>query len=371
MFGRLLENFLRKGTDWLFRVHSFEGILLRCAFGLLATVYAGPRIFEVVLRLAVDSYSDGDSGFQKVIDSVYAAEGYIFALCTIAILISLTIYGVRGFAKLRNQSKKRTIVIEARGLRDDDGTSLEQIIRNEVDGQVVPVLLDLRNNLDGCVIAPERALDSISTLHRSLAQHKNAIDRNDLTVVYGGLTSVPYTFLTGVLLDDEGEVQTFDWDRVLGSWRDLHDADDQKSFIEFGIDTVAGAKEVTMAISFSYPVNDSDLITAFPFPIVRLTLDGMSSDAHWSFQKQSRLAQQFLEFTKQLSALGVERIHLVLAAPNSVVFTFGRRYDKRNLPKLIVYQYQGGQTPAYPWGVLMPVSGIDLAEVVYSEKRSS
>jgi hypothetical protein len=61
----------------------------------------------------------------------------------------------------------------------------------------------------------------------------------------------------------------------------------------------------------------------------------------------------------------LKRIHVVMAAPNSVVFNFGRRYDKRNLPELVVYQYERGQQPAYPWGVLMPVAGYDRPQVLY------
>jgi hypothetical protein len=124
--------------------------------------------------------------------------------------------------------------------------------------------------------------------------------------------------------------------------------------------------EVVLALGFSYPINDADLETTFSLPTVRLTLEGMSSDGHWSQRKQNRLAQDFLEIAKRLSEKGVERIHLVLAAPNSVVFTFGRRYDKRNLPQIVVYQYQRGANPAYPWGVLMPAAGVERAHVVYS-----
>lgn len=35
---------------------------------------------------------------------------------------------------------------------------------------------------------------------------------------------------------------------------------------------------------------------------------------------------------------GVKVIHLILAAQNSVVFNLGRRYDKRNVPDIVVYQ---------------------------------
>ncbi|MYG42072.1 MAG: SAVED domain-containing protein [Rhodobacteraceae bacterium] len=121
---------------------------------------------------------------------------------------------------------------------------------------------------------------------------------------------------------------------------------------------------MVIALDFSYPIKKQDIRSAFNHLIVRLTLDGMSSDGHWSQVKQNRLAQQFLEEVKQLSAVDVERIHLVMAAPNSTVFTFGRRYDKRNLPEIIVYLFEKGNNPTYPWGDLMPVSGVDQAKIV-------
>ena len=239
-------------------------------------------------------------------------------------------------------------------------------IPDDVPGQRIQILLDLRKRMDGKVIAPEKALDDIVSAHRSLLQHQSGVNRSDLTTVYGGLTSVPYTFLTGVLLDDEGKIEVYDWDRSLEAWRTLNDEDDQSSFDVAGLDVQVPADEVVLALAYSYPVDAADLSSTFSQRVVRLTLQGMSSDGHWAERKQSRLAQQFLEVIKQLSAQGIKRIHLVMAAPNSVVFTFGRRYDKRNLPEIVVYQYERGQSPAYPWGVLMPVSGNERPSVVYS-----
>jgi IS1 family transposase len=78
----------------------------------------------------------------------------------------------------------------------------------------------------------------------------------------------------------------------------------------------------------------------------------------------SALAQQFLDVAVQIGNLGVRRILLFLAAPNSVVFRFGRLYDKRNLPEIIVYQYQRELRPPFPWGISMPVAGRIIADVM-------
>ncbi|MFN0265224.1 SAVED domain-containing protein [Tepidamorphus sp. 3E244] len=367
MLKRLLENFALKAIDWWFRVKSIERFMIGGSLALITSVYAGPRLIEVILRAALGAVPEGFLRAQRTLDLV---DGWILAICTVLLLVGvgLAVSRYRSDAKVR--SKKRNVVIEARGLRDDDGNPLADAVANDHEGAVTPIILDLRNRLDGQVIKPENAIADIAAAHRSVLQHKKDGDRASITTIYGGLTSVPYTFLTGVLLDDEGEILTYDWDRAQEAWRKIDGEDDGISFSVDDFRSVTEA-EVVVALGFSYPVTDDDLATTFNLPIVRLTLESMSSDAHWSQKKQRRLGQEFFEAAKRLSANGVKRIHLVLAAPNSVVFTFGRRYDKRNLPELVVYQYQRGEVPAYPWGVLMPVAGIERPRVLYSEAVGS
>jgi len=362
MLKPLFKNFVLKGTDWLFRARSIELIIIRSAFGVLIAIFAGSPLIAIILRFILGAVPEGYLIAQKKIDTV---DGWILGICTFVILVALIMLFLRIRGEAKSRSKKRVVVIEGRGLRDDDGSPLDQFISGKVEGQIIPVLLDLRNRLDGKVIEPERALEDISAAHRSVLQHQKNVERSDLTTVYGGLTSVPYTFLTGLLLDDESAISTYDWDRAQESWRNLDMLDDGKAFKVSGINNLTSAEEIVIALAFSYPIDDDDLDSTFSNPVVRLTLDGLSSDAHWSQKKQNRLAQQFFEVVKQLNAIGAKRIHLVMAAPNSAVFTFGRRYDKRNLPEIVVYQYERGNESAYPWGILMPVAGIEKPKIQY------
>lgn len=122
---------------------------------------------------------------------------------------------------------------------------------------------------------------------------------------------------------------------------------------------------VVLAVSVSYPITDADLSAAFSsLPVIRLTLEEGGPHSHWSDAKQGHLADQFLRAAIDIGGRGARRIHLVLAAPNSIVFRFGRAYDKRNLPELVVYQFEKGVHPPYPWGVLMPTGQVRRAEIV-------
>lgn len=362
MLRRHFDNFLTKLIERWFRVATIERFLIGTGVGLLIAIFGGAPLILGLLRIALGALPEGVARFEAALETI---DVLIFGVALLLIAAGLAFAIARFVGDAQARSKLRNIVIEARGLRDDDGNPLADMVAKHQKGTVVPVLLDLRNRLDGQVVAPERALNDITSMHRSVLQHKMDGDRANLTTVYGGLTSVPYTFLTGVLLDDEGNIVTYDWDRAQETWRKVEGPDDGAHFKVDGIEAIGDAPEVVLATAFSYPIQKDDLATTFNLPRVKLTLDSMSSDGHWSQQKQNRLAQEFLEVVKNLAGKGVKRLHLVLAAPNSVVFTFGRRYDKRNLPEITVYQYQRGAPIAYPWGVSMPVAGLDEARVVY------
>jgi hypothetical protein len=360
MLKKLFENFALKWTDWLFRAKTPEALLLKSAGGILVLVYGAPSLVEVLLRLFLDSVPESYKSAKQIISMV---DGLILSICTIMILVSIGLIIYKFIVAEKSKQRKRVIVVEGRGLRDDDGSPLEEAVSKVVEGNITPILLDLRNNMDGKVIEPQMAVNKIISSLLAVKQHSNG-ERRDLTLVYGGLTSVPYTFLTGLLIDDENNVITYDWDRRHEKWRSLDEIDDGDKFLVQGLNDVYDSEDVVIALAYSYPIEDADLKNTFTYPLVRLTLNEVSSDAHWSKDKQNRLAQEFFEVVKLVSAKGVKRIHLVMAAPNSVVFTFGRRYDKRNLPEVVVYQFERGKYPAYPWGIQMPVSGGEHPNVV-------
>ncbi|MCG7522759.1 SAVED domain-containing protein [Ruegeria sp. Ofav3-42] len=77
------------------------------------------------------------------------------------------------------------------------------------------------------------------------------------------MTPVPYTFLTGVLLDGESSIVIYDRDRSQEAWRKIEGEDDGARFVVDGLDAISDAPEVILAITFSYPVIDEDLATTF------------------------------------------------------------------------------------------------------------
>ncbi|UXS39486.1 SAVED domain-containing protein [Agrobacterium tumefaciens] len=355
----------RETVDWafrefirfLFRPKGFEGPVATSCAGIIITLLGWDWYAKVQ---GPDGYSIEASSANALPP---ALQWTLVAIFT-ALMIFCVFIGWRRFAReneLRN--RKKVIVIEGRGLREDDGSPLTAAVPAEIVGNRIGVLMDLRQRKDGVVVDPEELLLDVDSTRKLVQQYAKHGDSQDVTLVYGGLTPVPFTFLSGVVFDDEGRIIVMDWDRTREAWRSLDSDDDGQRFVVEGLDDIGSAREVVLAVSVSYQVRSENISTTFTHPVVRMTMPNLAS-SHWSQAKQSALATQFFEVAKLLDAKGVTTIHLLLAGQNGVVFNLGRRYDKRNLPDVIVYQYEGDNPKRFPWGVRMPVRGQRVPSIV-------
>tara|TARA_R110000772_G_scaffold108722_4_gene211833 strand:+ start:43897 stop:44970 length:1074 start_codon:yes stop_codon:yes gene_type:complete len=345
-----LNNFIEGAIDWLWRRRSTGLTLIRISIPVLLVLLGMSFTMNVIVPTS--------SG--TIIFSLDMSQGNPAYLIIIGLILDVILI-VMGIVLLiieeRRLGKRRAVAIELRGLRDTAGDPLKDKIPRKIQGRREQILVNIRRS-DGCILDPENALQQVVHLPTSIAHFEAGADRSEITYVAGGLAPVPFSFLLGVLLDDESGVTLMDWDRKGDCWRSLDSQDDGDRFTVTGMEHIGLAEEIVVSISVSYETNMPAIIQTFSGqPIVSLTLSELSIDGHWSEDKQSTLAQKFFDTMRALCGTGVKRVNLVLAAPSSIVIRFGRIYDKRNLPALTVWQYENGQNPTYPWGVSMPVAG--------------
>lgn len=354
------DHVIRAGADWLFRRRSPWMWLIRTGAGLLITSAAGGLVLTLKTYGVIDLAVDTSAGTPAAIAYILAFFGGLL------VLVGLGLEVRRGWADEALQARKRVLVIEQRGLRDTTDTPLVEAVPTTIRGRRDSILVNLRQGADGRIVDPDLALDRIMALPQTLEQHRAGLDRRDVSIVYGGLVSVPYAFLTGMLLDDESTVTVLDWNRDAERWQRLDGADDDRRFTVSGLDNVpAEAPDVIIAVSVSYVADLPGIRrTLGDLPVVQLDLSDGTPNCHWSEDKQRALAETFRNTVIALGNRHVGRIHLVIAAQNSVVFRFGRSYDKRNLPPVTVYQYERTNNPPFPWGVVMPTHGLGRAQVV-------
>ena len=359
-WGTTAQHVIRTAVNWFFRLRGPEYWIFRGAVLVLVTLNGANWYFKYHGQI-------GEKGHSIELGIVGGNSGVLYwivsVVCVVLMLGSVTWALRRYSVEQKRLARKKIFVIEARGLRDDSGAPLDSAVPASIEGNRTPYVLVIRQHKDGVIADPDELLRRVDAMKVWLHQIQRGNDRSDTTIIYGGLAAVPLTFLTGVLLDDEGPITVMDWDRSTSVWRTLDGTDDRVKFEIAGLDGVGSAPEVVLAVSVSYQVKSEDLATTFDHPVVRMTLPTLTS-SHWSEDKQSALADQFFDTLKQLDALGVQQIHLALAAQNSVVFNLGRRYDKRNLPRVSVYQFERGQGTRYPWGIQMPVEGTTVASIV-------
>jgi hypothetical protein len=215
---------------------------------------------------------------------------------------------------------------------------------------------------------PEDALAQISSLRQQLRQKRDAAGPGNVELVYGGMAPVPMTFLAGMMIDNEADITVMDWDRDQRRWRELDSTDDGDRFTVADLEALPyGTLEVALAIAVSYPSDIDGIRTTLPdMPIIRAFMSTLSTSAHWSASKQSAMLNDFTAILGKLMEKGVRRLHLFIAAPNSVVFNLGRHFDDRLHPDVLVYQYERSASPPFPWAVQMPTHGHAAPQVVRS-----
>lgn len=355
--GRHFNNFIEGAIDWLWRKRSTGLTLIRISIPIFLVLFGSGWAANIIVPTS--------SGlFQFTFDMNQGTPAYLIVvgLVLVIILISVGIYLL--INEERRLGKKRAVAIELRGLRDTSGEPLKDKTPRDIPGRREQILVNIRRS-DGRILDPEDALQQVVHLPTSIAHFETGADRSDIAYVAGGLAPVPFSFLLGVLLDDEGKVTLMDWDRNGDYWRSLDSQDDGDRFSVIGMEQIGQAEEIVVSVSVSYQTNMPAISQTFVGqPIISLTLSKLPSGDHWSEEKQVALAREFFDMMRALCSTNVKRVNVVLAAPNSIVIRLGRIYDKRNLPALTVWQYENGQTPAYPWGVSMPVAG-NKAEIVW------
>jgi hypothetical protein len=353
---------MRTAVDWLFRRPRSLGLLL-VRSGATVLVASGSAWFiRIVVNINGQSITAAPDSAGQVADFVQIGT---FATSLLLIVAGVWWENARQRAAEVRANRRRVIVIEQRGLGNTADSPLVQSVPTEIEGARELLLIDIRERItEGVVSAPNVALDRVIGIKRDLESRTAGRDAADIDLVYGGLLPVPFTFLTGWLLDDESRITSMDWDRGRGTWRQLDGIDDGDRFVIPTLPEKIG-REAVLALSVSYQVDLEKIAAVFThLPLVHMQVNARTTECHWSADKQQALAQQFLDTVKALGERGVEQLHLVIAAQNSLVFRFGRIYDKRNLPAVVIYQYERSSSPAYPWGVRLSPLGVERPEIV-------
>ena len=351
----------------IWRRKTFPAILLSAGVACLVGAAGG---FDFLFRVVASG--DSAAGVAEV-GSADVPPYIRSALLVIGVgLVLIAVFtGCMSWRAERVQAARTVLVtIEMRSLRLGNDTPLAKAASLPRGVRRDPRVIDIRERLrDGQVHDPEGAVEDVDS-RLWLIPGELSSRADDVTLVFGGLAAVPLVFLAGVHLDDEGAVRRLDWSRDQEAWRALDADDDGDRFTVVEHPATEGTEELLLCVSVSYPIDAATARAALPnAALIEMKLDELHVENHWPEVKQRALARQFLEVLTNNSHY--RRIRLHLASQASIAFLFGQRYDKRNLPPVLVYQYERGESDPYPWAVQMPVAGATRARVVRREEMDA
>lgn len=359
---QLIHKLVNRSIDWVFRPRNPGLALIKYGASLLVVTWGFNFIGQFFL----------DDGTRTISLKLATGEGppmwatfVMYGLGSILIVGGMVIAAIRAKHDFRKEFRQRLIVVELRGLHSSPDTPATNADFGSLTGERVSLPVDFRP-LSGASVDPNRMLERIGTISPMIETLTAGRDKSDVFVAVGGLAAVSGLFLTGMLLDDESHITLYDWERNDKEWRLIEGDDDGKRF--HPLDTSAlpsNCTEVLLAVAVSYPIDMTAVHSTFPqLPVAKLTAQEVLADRYWSPEKQQALVVSFRDSVQELMARGVQKIHLILAAPSSPTIRMGMAYDKRLMPDLVVYQYERTESPPYPWGVHMPTHGRVSASIV-------
>lgn len=361
--ANLIWLFCSKFIEWAFRRRGIARILIGAGLSILVLVMAGSWLGKL-------TYKDAERALDVSVSSSDAFPPWVsWSLLGIAVFLLAVGLGLALFEawkETRSELRSKVMVVELRGLHSTPDTPLERA-NLDLPGVRQPILIDFRPVSETELVNPSAALQKLSGLKPTLNALTAGQNRADVHMVVGGLAPVPTLVLAGCLLDDESSVTVFDWDRSIKAWRKTDQVDDGVRLLPLVMPNIApGCEEAVLAVSASYEIRADDLDSKFgALPKAVLTSPPpLAADRFWSSEKQQAYVATIRDAIQELTARGIKRIHLVLAAPSSLSIRVGMAYDRRLSAELVVYQFERSCKPSYPWGLLLPANGNAVPSVV-------
>lgn len=220
----------------------------------------------------------------------------------------------------------------------------------EIKGKRIPILIQKRDSLVGGH-GVEDVAGEIMHIKKSLLQHAGGRDLNDISVCAGGLAPVPFLFMLGNVLEDDRPISWAEWERNSRRWLWSKDGVSVPMW-DIPMLNAIYSSDVVLRSGITYPIFPEDVSKAFQNhdvvvwePTEKLTeivLDESSC---------TKICNEFKKLLRQLNSKGVKQIHFLLACSTALTMRIGSVFDPRNMPNVIVYQYERGSDLVYIWGL--------------------
>lgn len=287
--------------------------------------------------------------------NLVSSNNYVSMICGF-ILIAIGIYYKKNikdrFFVLNFFSKDKRVISDISTVKD---LKLSDFKLRE---QTIDVV---RMFKDGSNIAPSSnkyIVEEIEEKANCFINQSKDFDRG-----FTGMGAIPYSILLGTYLSATEINEYFEYNSnrkkyyaLEGKRKFRKDVDFQRLTVEIPLAKPKDT-EVVVALSVSYPVEDSDLVQFNGKDTIKIGVPTPKDNKIISKEQLNNYVEEIMTTLEGLKSqyINLETIHLVGAIPSCLSIELGRRISLRRnrLLKIISYQYMGSNTPRYIWGLVI------------------
>ncbi|MRT94580.1 SAVED domain-containing protein [Ancylomarina sp. 16SWW S1-10-2] len=206
----------------------------------------------------------------------------------------------------------------------------------------------------------KEALDNQDRIITNITNLKNSHINNELA--YWGITRIPLAFSLGVKLSDTQSINVFDYNRNKQVWNQLSYSWLRNKIIRSKKFTIkksniyrASSQDLIISVSTTFNVSKSECLKIVPdyYKFYDLSLSNIGNGKRDRFKTISEiniLTEQFRQLMDEVATdPRIKIVHLFYAGPNSLAFKFGTVYSESIHRNVIVYNYNGNDTPCFSW----------------------
>lgn len=251
-------------------------------------------------------------------------------------------------------NRKVALVVQIDAYSNVIPTPLISSLPMETKGSHISIFIKKRDALIGGNNLQDVANDIIN-IERTLNQHAGGLDLADINIYAGGLAPMPFLFLLGNVLEDERPIHWAEWNREESRWAWSCEGE---SIHSWGLPDTKNltSDEVVLKSGITYPISDGDISTAFPnLSIVKWEPSDKIFQLIVDEQSCNKICNEFKLLMLRLKGQGVSRVHFLLACSSALTMRLGSVLDPRNMPEVIVYQYEKNSEFIYTWGLSVKV----------------
>lgn len=280
---------------------------------------------------------------------------YILTLFAIWLMVLPVYKDIKDRQHIKKENERKLVIgIQIDAYNNTPRPSMEATVPANVRGKrIPPIMLDKYQELLGSdrQKLTKVATDILNLQHNTIKALSSGHNPDDIEVYVGGLAPVPFLFLLGNALEDERPIHWVEYDRVKKKWAWSHEGE-HIDIWGYKLPNALSGSEVVIKAGITYTISDNDIEQVFPsIPVIVWEPANKLLQKVIDEESCIEITNEFKALIVELHALGINKINLLLACSSALTMRLGSVVDPRNMPLIIVYQYEKEDPLIYPWSL--------------------